>query len=335
MRPLKNEQKQLLFDYSLGLTTEGETAQAKALITSKKEADEIHSRIKATLAPLDSIQPEPCPDELAERVVRRLCQLVNSMRTAKQAEIPVAKVRLWPNFVKIGAIAASILIIVGVLFPTFSLARHRYWKHVCQEQLGSIYKSIDHYSSDHDGKLPAVATKVGESWCGVGYQGKENLSNTRNPFLLLKNGYSGRPEDFVCCSKRQKQYTPLKMSQVHSYNDFPSRRHITYSPRIFCRQPVKISSLGRQPLMADCNPVFETMRRYDKLDVCLDRELSIRNSINHNRRGQNVLSCDGNVRFLKTRHVGVPQDDIFTVQNVDVYRGSERPACETDPFLAP
>ena len=40
-------------------------------------------------------------------------------------------------------------------------------------------------------------------------------------------------------------------------------------------------------------------------------------------------------RFLKTRHVGVPKDDIFTVQNVVEYRGNERPACEKDPFLAP
>jgi hypothetical protein len=327
-------QKQLLFDYCLGLTTEKETVQAKALIAYNKEATEIYSRIKGTLAPLDSIQPEPCPDELAERVVRRSVQLVNSMRTAEQAELPVAKVRRWPNFVKIGAIAASILIIVGVLFPTFSLARHRYWKHVCQRQLGSIYKGIDHYSTDYDGKLPAVATKSGEPWCRVGYQGKENHSNTRNLFLLLKHGYSSRPEDFVCCGKRGKQYTPLKMSQVHRYKDFPSRKHITYSFRIVCRQPVKMRLLGRQPLMADRNPVFENMQ-YDKVEVRLDTELSTRHSINHNRHGQNVLSCDGNVQFLKTRHVGIPQDDIFTVQNIAVYRGNERPACETDPFLGP
>lgn len=335
MRPLKNEQKQLLFDYSLGLTTEGETAQAKALITSKKEAAEIHARLKAALAPLDVIQLEPCPDELAERVVRRLCQLANSMPTINRAERIVAKTRFRRNWAEIGAIAAAIFIIVGVLIPSFSLARHRYWKHVCQRQLESIYKSVDGYSSDYDSKLPVVATKVGEPWCRVGYQGKENHSNTRNLFLLLKLGYSKNPDDFVCCAKRQKQYTPLEISQVHRYNDFPSRSHITYSPRIFCRQPIKMRLLGRQPLMADRNPVFENMRRYDKVEVCLNAELSTRNSINHNRRGQNVLSCDGHVQFLKTRHVGVPQDDIFTVQNVDVYRGSERPACETDPFLAP
>jgi len=334
MRPLKNKQKQLLFDYSLGLTTEEETAKAKALINSKREAVEIYSRIKATLAPIDSIQPEPCPDKLAEEVVRRLVQLANSMRTAKQAETPVGKGRLWSSFVKIGAIAASILIIAGVLFPTFSLARHQYQKHVCQRQLGNIYQSIAHYGSDYDDRLPAVTTDVSQPWYNVGYQGKENQSNTQNIYLLLKLGYSSRPEDFVCYGKRQKQYNPLKMSEVNRYKDFPSRWHITYSFRVVCRQPVTISSLGRQPLIADHNPVFENAPD-GKFEVYLTEKLSRCNGMNHNRRGQNVLSCDGNVQFLKTRHVGLPQDDIFTVQNIAVYRGSERPACESDPFLAP
>ena len=86
--------------------------------------------------------------------------------------------------------------------------------------------------------------------------------------------------------------------------------------------------------MADCNPVFENASE-DKFEVRLDKELSTHNSINHNLRGQNVLFCDGHVEFLKTRHVGIPQDDIFTLQNIEVYRGIERPSCETDPFLAP
>ncbi len=86
--------------------------------------------------------------------------------------------------------------------------------------------------------------------------------------------------------------------------------------------------------MADCNPVFENVSE-DRFEVRLDRSLSTRNSINHGRRGQNVLFSDGHAGFLKTRHVGIPQDDIFTVQNIVEYRGNERPACEKDPFLAP
>jgi len=41
------------------------------------------------------------------------------------------------------------------------------------------------------------------------------------------------------------------------------------------------------------------------------------------------------VKFLKTRFIGVSNDDVFTLQNTDVYHGYEVPACETDVFLAP
>ncbi|MHC4352304.1 MAG: H-X9-DG-CTERM domain-containing protein, partial [Planctomycetota bacterium] len=53
------------------------------------------------------------------------------------------------------------------------------------------------------------------------------------------------------------------------------------------------------------------------------------------RRGQNVLLGDGHVEFLRTRYVDVSKDDIFTLQNTDVYQGFEVPSCETDSFLAP
>lgn len=334
MYSLNNEQKQVLFDYSLGLAAEREAEQAKALIAGNKEAAEVHSKLKAVLSPLDTVQPEPCLDELAERTVWRLIQLANARQATKRPERIVVKSRLWHKAAKVGAIAAVILLAVGVLLPSLSFARHQYRKHVCQSQLANIYQSIANYSSDYDDRLPAVATDVGQPWHRVGYQGKESQSNARNLYLLLKLGYNSRPNDFACCGRRQKQFRPLKVSQVRDYNDFPSREHFTYSFRIVCRPPVKMGMLGGQPLMADRNPVFENIRA-GTFPVRLDDKLSTIASMNHNRRGQNVLFTDGHARFLKTRHVGIPQDDIFTVQNVVEYRGNERPACEKDPFLAP
>ncbi len=41
MQPLTNEQKQLVFDYSLDFTTEEETTQAEKLIANNEEAAEI------------------------------------------------------------------------------------------------------------------------------------------------------------------------------------------------------------------------------------------------------------------------------------------------------
>ncbi len=226
------------------------------------------------------------------------------------------------------------MFIAAILIPSLSYGRYHYRKHLCQRQLGSISRSIDQYCNDYDGNLPAVATKTGEPWCEVGYQGKENLSNTRNLFLLMKLAYMSEPSKFVCAGNKQSNTTPFDISQVQKYNDFPSKKHITYSYRVMCNPPIKNIQLRKQPLMADCNPVFENASE-DKFEVHLDKELSTRNSINHDRRGQNVLFCDGHVEFLKTRHVGIPQDDIFTLQNIEVYRGIERPSCRTDPFLAP
>ena len=89
--------------------------------------------------------------------------------------------------------------------------------------------------------------------------------------------------------------------------------------------------------MADCNPVFEgaSEDRSGIFKVHLDKGLSTRNCSNHNLRGQNVLYGDGHAEFKKTRYEGIPRDDIFTLQDTDVYQGCEAPSCETDFFLAP
>jgi len=65
MTPLNSQQRQLLFDYSLGLTSEQEHPEAKRLLASSGEASEIYQAIRAALSPLDSLEPEICPDDLA------------------------------------------------------------------------------------------------------------------------------------------------------------------------------------------------------------------------------------------------------------------------------
>ena len=78
MITLNSKQKQLLFDNCIGLTSQEQNAETEALISSNQAAAEIHSKLKATLAPLDSIEPELCPDDLAEHIVLRLNDLANS-----------------------------------------------------------------------------------------------------------------------------------------------------------------------------------------------------------------------------------------------------------------
>jgi hypothetical protein len=87
--------------------------------------------------------------------------------------------------------------------------------------------------------------------------------------------------------------------------------------------------------MADWNPLFEELPKdYSQpFQLHRTRKLQSLNSINHKRRGQNILFNDGRVNFMKTRLIG--SDDIFTLQDTDVYHGCEVPSCEEDFFVAP
>ncbi|GAI85345.1 unnamed protein product, partial [marine sediment metagenome] len=166
------------------------------MISSNEEAAEIHSTLKAALAPLDSLEPEPCPDDLAEGTIWRLNNFARSSQlqlqqllATEQARKVTAKSRFWRNLGEMAATAAVILAIAGVLFPPLNLARQKSWEHRCRTQLGGIFQGLSNYTSDYDSQLPAVATTPGAPWWKVGYQGKENYSNTRHMWLLIKGDY--------------------------------------------------------------------------------------------------------------------------------------------------
>jgi len=343
MSPLNNEQKQLLFDYCIGLTSQKETAEAKALISSNKEAAEIHSKLKAAIAPLDSLEPESCPDELVESTILRVSNLADSSRqqlrkllaTEQNKNVPTM-IGLWRNWSEMAAVAAVILLIVGVLVPTLGIARQKYQQKQCQMRLGNIFKGLSNYISDHDERLPAVATATGAPWWKVGDQGSANHSNTRHIYLLVKGGYV-ELSNFVCPGCKGEKPVKLNDSQIKANKDFRSRRYVTYSFQIKCHSTEGGKLLYRKVLMADWNPLFEELPKdfSRQFKLHLNRKLLTLNSLNHNRRGQNVLFGDGRVEFRKTRYIGIAKDDIFTLQDTDVYQGCEVPSCETDAFLAP
>ena len=137
----------------------------------------------------------------------------------------------WRNVAQIAAIAAMVVFAAGILIPSLGFARNLYLRNRCQTQLAQIYDGLSNYITDHDGRLPAVATADGSPWWKVGYQGRENHSNTRPVWLLVKQGYVD-PARFLCPGTGQR---PEPASLVLAdYNDFPNKRHVQYSFRICC-----------------------------------------------------------------------------------------------------
>ncbi len=343
MTLLNNQQKQLLFDYCIGLTSEEETAEAEALIASNEETAEIHSNLKAALAPLDSLEPEPCSDDLAEGTIWRLNNFARSSQlqlqqllATEQARKVTVRSRFWHNLGEMAVIAAVILVIAGVFIPSLNLARQKSWRARCGVQMGGIFQGLSNYISDYDSQLPAVATTPGAPWWKVGDQGKKNHSNTRHIWLLVKLGYNN-PTDFVCPGRSQGRPLQFDPSKAKNCNDFPARRYITYSFPIRCPKPKNRYTLIPKVLMADSNPLFERLPRdySNSFKLELSEALKTLNSSNHGRRGQHVLSGDGGVKFLKVRHIGIEQDDIYTLQDIFIYKGIEVPLREADIFGAP
>lgn len=70
MSSLSNIQKQLVFDYCFGLTSENETTLAKGLLFSAKDAVKIHKGLQAILEPLKALRPRSCPGYLVLHTLR-------------------------------------------------------------------------------------------------------------------------------------------------------------------------------------------------------------------------------------------------------------------------
>jgi hypothetical protein len=349
MNSLSEEQFQILLDYALGVASEDEALQAQSLISSNTEACEIHMRIKASLSPLESLEVESCPDELVERTVLRLNEQVRSSQrdlerllAAEQRKMVPAAVSetIWAAFGKRLATAAVFMIVGGLLITSVNIissyARQSYFKQQCQMQLANIWRGINNYTADNEGKLPAVASSSGSPWWKVGYQGNENHSNTRGMWLLAKGDYV-EPTNFCCPGSTGDRKSQLDAAELKDLQDFPSRKDVTYSFRVMCQAAKVKDADGKTILIADLNPLFESLPAdyTSQFKLCPTKRLLTINSVNHNRCGQNVMFCDGSVRFVRNRKMGITEDDIFTLQDVKVYQGCEVPSCESDSFLAP
>ena len=73
MSLLSEKERSLVFEYCLGLASKDRGARARTLISSNAAAAELFSKVKATLAPLDALGRERCPEKLAEETISRIC----------------------------------------------------------------------------------------------------------------------------------------------------------------------------------------------------------------------------------------------------------------------
>lgn len=355
MDTLNKEQRDVLLDYYFECADQRESDTAKDLLATHQGAVEFYNRLHHSLSPLEHLDHEECascPDHLVEQTLERLythneetnnIQLAKLLRAESEKKIPTTQQSFWRHLAESAAIAAGVFIVASLFVPVTRQMRMMADKTACQANLSRISRGITQYSDEHNDFLPAVATRAGSPWWKVGSTGSENHSNTRNLWLLVRQGYL-EPKDFVCPGQGGKSSLNLNLSlaEIAQLSDFPNRRYITYSFKLICDPNKAVRSRIRTPLMADINPLFESCykacsenpAKAEFEPVTLNKRLLRANSPSHRGKGQNVLYSDGAVEFASQRVFG-EDDDIFTIRNLDTYRGTEKPSCETDVFLVP
>lgn len=355
---LSPEEQQLILDFYFRCGSEDDIVRGRDLIAAHPEAAKLYANLEDTLTGLDSIKYEPCPDNLVDLTLARL-KLTASPKAPqssklhdllkeeqrKQRFIPAATETLRPNrfwrpAFEIMATAAGILLVAGILFPSFGAIRERSRQVACANNLRQVGQAMVSFTKDNQERLSETQVQAGSPWWKIGYQGAETQSNTRYVWQLVKDGYvDGRA--FVCGGDIQGDEVRYNAAQMGDLNDFPSRRNLSYSFILLCEENNNLTRQSRRVIAADLNPLFQNVSFqptvYQKLDefsrVQLNEQLRQMMSRNHRHRGQSALFSDGSVSFMKTRIVN--NDDIYTIQNVDTYTGKETPCDPKDVFLAP
>ncbi len=359
---LDHQEQQIILDFYFRCGSEEDIVRGRDLIASNPEASRLYDGLEETLTELDSIKYEPCPDNLADLTVARL-KVAASAGRAGQAKLEqlleaesnksaasgvglTAKERREPvsfrKFFDFAAAAAAIILISGIAFPTLSYMRQQNWQTACLYKMKSIGEGIGKLLNDND-NLAEVKVAAGSPWWKIGDQSRQSQSNTRFAWQLVKRDYV-KPDAFICPGHRNaRPLTPEQITrQLQQLQDFPSRNNISYSFIIINGKTAALRSGSRRVTMGDMNPVFRSiptcgndplanMNDFEK--VLLTENLKHMSSTNHNCKSQNVLYSDGSVELIKDRIVN--GDDIFTIQGVDAYAGTETPTIETDVFLVP
>ncbi len=354
MNSLSKEEKDIILDFYFRCGSAERINQARDMIASDPRAADLYASLENSLKSLDSIKYEPCPDNLAELTVARLRMAASSEQARlesllaeeqRRTQQPIGsgvttKRSFWHNIAEVAAVAAVFLVVIGVYFPATSSMRQIAWRNKCNTNMASVSAGLGGYANDHNGALPAVDMNPGSPWWKVGNQGKENQSNTRHVWLLVKDGYVNL-DDFICPGRKDTQANQFDTAKTASLCDFPNRQAMSYSFKFMSNKTAKKNIGSKTVLLSDLNPVFEEALSNGGLwyntnnaaRILISEQLLKMMSTNHNNKGQNVLLGDGSSSFKKSRVMF--GDDIFTVKGKSVYSGCEVPSDNQDIFLAP
>ena len=348
-----------LLDFHLQLDDPSQRIQTQKLLAQDAQAQKLNQLLEQNfghLSLLDDVEP---PKNLADRTLDFIknhpqVRFAAEKTTATQAtthsighsvsrDIDRSTSRsrwVLNNLRDLVAVAASVMLLFAFVNPGLKHARQVAQQQNCANQLRQAGMALNQYSLDNSGGMPFVKRSPQARWLPVGQADEQNGANTRNYYLLVKQGYI-KPGAFLCPGVDHNNIRfaiKVDPENLKFRQDFAGDIQVNYSFRLILHdQPLQDPGETAIPIASDRNPIFANFdsQTQQVLDLNENEILQNANSLNHGGRGQNLLYSDGRVEFSPSRVVGINPDDIFTIRSVTRYRGTEKPQSKDDLFIAP
>ncbi|MBU0616876.1 MAG: hypothetical protein KKI02_04095, partial [Planctomycetes bacterium] len=212
-----------LLDLHLGRLSERERAEIKARIKSDSVLASQNEALATMFQALGSVrEAEPrLPQGLTEKISARVAaagpppRVVRPARrtTAELADFADPGVIRMRSFRDIAAVAAMIVLAVGLGVPSMLHMRQRGQRTLCTQNLASIGRGMQSYAMANNNSLPFAGWGANSSWRPTDEPGLNVLPNRTHAYLLLRDGrvYA---RVFVCPSAGD---VPMPEDQVRNH----------------------------------------------------------------------------------------------------------------------
>lgn len=320
--------EELLLDFHLDRLTNEDYSWIEAELRRDAELRGKSDRLGRILQPLDHARLGPAPATLAENVLAYIARATDPL-----LPIPFpthAGGRSRSQFIhmrELIAVAACILLLVGVAVPGVSELRGRSQRALCATNLSSIFQGASAYRQTFGDSLPFAGSIAGASWLPGGEGGAPYASNSRHPYLLVKLNYGPKPKDFICPGGSNAE--AMAADQVAGHEDFGAARNISYDSLNLAGASPNLWPPAAIAYISDANPLFVGARFNDAVDP------NCTNSPAHGGRGQSVLTLNGSVKFVRSPIYDGKRDNLWTIGDLRRYRGTESTTRNDDAFLVP
>jgi len=329
----------VLIDLALGRLPVDEAEAVRQQLMHDADLAQQYSVLEQTFTVLNTAAvPIRAPRQLAQRIsvgvaAARPLSVCHAQQLGALEDEPVENpsgsfVLRLANLRDVIAVAAMLVLAVGLGIPGLLSVRDRSQRIMCSANLAQLGTAVQQYADSYAGALPFAGWGQKASWRPTNDPQVEVLPNRRHAYRLIRLNYVS-PRFFICPSQNDR---PMRTDQVADRDDFLEASNVSYAYQNMAGVRPAVTDSPNLPLFADENPLFaEGVPMFNLLRSGFDA--AKRNSPAHNSRGQNILTLSGHVRWTESPLVGVDGDNIWTLAGEPEYTGREGPATTVDAHL--